>query len=114
MKVCHAITGVFAAGPAAEGDGLAFLIAAIRVAAIAGFEFEQGQMTRIGLDAAKLDGLFALENRHYPSGQRCIALPQLVRFGLFGFRRLPWPFAGTIPTGESHSSGAADRGIAGI
>jgi hypothetical protein len=41
---------------AAEGDGLALLVAAIRVAAIAGRKFDQRQMARIDFDAAELTG----------------------------------------------------------
>src|SRR5580692_7625711 len=68
MKMRRAIAGVLAARLTAEGDGFAFLIAAIGVAAIAGFELQQRQMSRIGFDTAKLDSLFAFEDRHDPSG----------------------------------------------
>jgi hypothetical protein len=49
---------------AAEGDGFALLVTAVRVAAIAPFQFDQGQMTRIDLDAAQFDRLRLLKWRH--------------------------------------------------
>src|ERR1700722_13587588 len=71
-------------------------------------------MARIGFDAAKLDGLFAFENRRDPSGQGSVAFPHLVRLRLLGFRRLPGPVPWAIRAGEPHSSGAAEYGITGI
>jgi hypothetical protein len=75
----RAIAGVRCARLSAEGDGFAVLVAAIGVAAIAGFELQQRQMARIGFDTAELEGLFAFENRHDPSGHGGVAFPQFAR-----------------------------------
>src|SRR4051812_36608650 len=55
MKMRRAVTRTRAARMAAEGDGFALFVPAVRIAAIAVFEFDQGKVTRIGFDAAQLD-----------------------------------------------------------
>src|SRR5216684_9240754 len=103
---------------AAEGDGLALLVAAVRVAAIAGREIHQRQMARIDFDAAELDRL-RLENRHDPQELRLMALAQFVKPRRRGsrwlrpvLRRLLAQILGPLRTGKSHPPGAADRGVA--
>ena len=60
MKMRAAITQTRAARMTAEGDGLALFVAAIRIAAIAALQLDQGTMPRFDANTAQFDrhGLF--------------------------------------------------------
>ena len=70
MKMRRAITRTRAARMTAEGDGLALFVAAIRIAAIAALQLDQGKMPRFDPDAAQLDRLDLFEHRRRPRKRR--------------------------------------------
>src|ERR1700721_2320437 len=88
MKMRKAIARAFLARMAAKGDGLAFRVAAAGVAAVAGLEINQRQMTRRDRDAPKLKGGRALEGGGFGGGTRSFAGAQLADPPSVGLLRL--------------------------
>ena len=73
MKMRRAVAHAPAPRMTAESNGFAFRVATVGISAIAGFKIHQRKMARIDLDAAKLDGLLALEHWHQPHGFGLVA-----------------------------------------
>src|SRR4051812_21038952 len=66
MEMRRAVARAHAAAVAAESNGFALGVAAIGVAAITGFEFDQREMARQDFGAAEGRCFRALENWHRP------------------------------------------------
>ena len=116
MKMWRAIARTRAARMTAESDGLALLIAAVGIAAVAAFQLDQGEMPQFDRHTAQLDRLDLLEHRCRRPGKRSrleIAGPrhsdvaQICRLG--GHRR----FAALVRR-QPQAPGAPERGTAGV
>src|SRR5258707_5371331 len=84
----------------AKGDGLALLVAAVGIAAIAAFELSEGKMARIDFHAAQFDRLSVLENRLGPNELGCVAPAQANQWRFFA----PWARdAPPLPVGTAQS-----------
>src|SRR5450631_1081669 len=76
----------------AEGDGFAVLVTAIGIAAIAGFEIDQDEMTRHDFDASEFYRLRGFDLWHGPHEPGGVAFARLVRQRRLGI----WFWAGPI------------------
>ena len=103
---------------AAKGDGLALLVAAIGIAAIAGFEIEQAKdgAARFRHSAAFRHFRRARRPASAAMGLGNVALARSCRrCGVCACRRwLRTASVRPVRTGKPHPPGAADRGTAGI
>src|SRR5260370_39571250 len=84
MKRRSAVACPLAPGVTKKADGFALPVTAVGIAAVAAFELDQGKPARIDFDAAQLERLRALENRHRPRELGCIALAQSAQQRRFG------------------------------
>src|ERR1700686_1760633 len=117
MKMRRAVARAVAPRMAAKGDGFALRVAAVGVAAVAGFEIDQGEMPRHDLDTAEFCRFRPFENRRRPRKPGCPALARLAAWRFFRFRRPLGPMLELVPgparptrTDKPHAPGAAKRG----